>query len=127
LIKGTLAWYKSGKVVNVSLVQPASITPTATKSQWPFNFDIPEDGENFRRFGNYLFKVDTNNKVNEYPKYFIEFDDTLTKLATNSSDYESGHNENKQDIQDYNATLGAGLKRNIGVSKILKSLGYEII
>jgi hypothetical protein len=125
----TFFWVnKSGKKVSVSLVQSASITPTATKSQWPFNFDIPEDGENFRRYGDYLFRIDpTTRKLNEYPKYLIEPDDSITELTKTSLDYTNGHNEHKQDIQDYNATLGAGLKRNIGVSKILKSLGYEII
>jgi hypothetical protein len=31
----------------------------------------------------------------------------LTKLTTNSSDYKSGNDEYKQEIKDYNATLGA--------------------
>ena len=89
---------------------------------------IPEDGENFRRYGDYLFRIDpTNKKLKEYPKYLIKSDDSTSKLTKNDADYNTGHNNHKQEIQDYNATLGAGLKRNIGVSKILKSLGYEII
>ena len=127
-IKGNLGWYKGGKAVNVSMVQAANSTPQKSlKSQWPFNFDIPEDGEIFRRYGDYLFKVE-NNKVDEYPSYLIDFfDDSLVKLTEKDTDYKMAHKEHKQEIQDYNATLGAGLKRNIGVSKILKSLGYEII
>lgn len=129
IIKGKLGWYKSGKAVNVSMVQPIYSSPQkAQKTDWPLETDFSIQGQTYRRFGDYLFEVDTsNNKVNEYPKYYIEFDDSLTKLTTNSTDYIEGHNNNKQEIQDYNATLGAGLKRNIGVSKILKSLGYEII
>ena len=132
-IKGNLGWYKGGKAVNVSIVQAASITPTPTaiKSKYPFDVDIPEAGESFRRYGDYLFRIDptNNNKLKEYPKYKIESDDRLTQLSTKNTPLiiQKGHDEHKQDIQDYNATLGAGLKRNIGVSKILKSLGYEII
>ena len=115
----TFLWVnKSGKRVNVSLVSSASITPTPTaiKSKWPFDVDIPEDGETFRRYGDYLFRVDpTNNKLKEYPRYLIQSDDSISKLTKNDADYNTGHNNHKQEIKDYNASLGgAGLKRNIG-------------